>query len=139
MLHERREREALRGAGQEERRREEAAGSEDLALGDEPRMSAEMASSSDGERGEGGASVVQRPRRRRWRPRAEAAAVRAGAAPAQAMAVVMRVGARAPWIIPSIQTGRRCAGGFCKKNATSAADMRAPPVRYTVNTRLYAI
>uniref|UniRef100_A0A452Z9G6 Uncharacterized protein n=1 Tax=Aegilops tauschii subsp. strangulata TaxID=200361 RepID=A0A452Z9G6_AEGTS len=30
-------------------------------------------------------------------------------------------------------------GGFCKKNATSAADRRALPVRYTVNTRLYAI
>ena len=48
-------------------------------------------------------------------------------------------------LLPSIQIGpRRCedeggAGGFCKKNATSAADMQAPPVRYTVNTRLYAV
>nr|XP_020149337.1 elongation of fatty acids protein 3-like [Aegilops tauschii subsp. strangulata] len=30
-------------------------------------------------------------------------------------------------------------GGFLQKNATSAADRRALPVRYTVNTRLYAI
>jgi hypothetical protein len=30
-------------------------------------------------------------------------------------------------------------GVFCKKNATSAPDRRAPSVRYTVNTRLYAV